>query len=305
MRIALIESRDPGELMDAMRYLDDCECPLWIGSQDDREFDASRLNGIAELAGQKSAFDVVWLEGDPEKRIDHLQQLAQLEKPIVVPFPPVASLGEWEQLRSVDQIVVSFPYRAQPYLQSIGDRLHSGELGKPGLLRIHHWTEWREEHEPFSVLHELGAQIDAACWLFGDRPQTLYAVNVPAEGRVKFGLQLHLGFADGGMALLDGLVMDQVQPYSMITLIGSTGAAYADDHHNMNLMLADRTEAIRVEQQQECWRRIWQDVVDQTEGTHLREFDKVADLYRVMDAVERSYREQKVAEWQGDHYELV
>ena len=73
----------------------------------------------------------------------------------------------------------------------------------------------------------------------------------------------------------------------------------------MNLMLADRTEAIRVEQQQECWRRIWQDVVDQTEGTQLREFDKVADLYRVLDAVERSYREQKVAEWQGDHYELV
>ena len=63
MRIALIESRDPGELMDAMRYLDDCQCPLWIGSQDDREFDASRLNGIAELADQESAFDVVWLEG--------------------------------------------------------------------------------------------------------------------------------------------------------------------------------------------------------------------------------------------------
>ena len=51
--------------------------------------------------------------------------------------------------------------------------------------------------------------------------------------------------------------------------------------------------------------KCWTKKPNQTEGTQLREFDKVADLYRVLDAVERSYREQKVAEWQGDHYELV
>jgi predicted dehydrogenase len=48
---------------------------------------------------------------------------------------------------------------------------------------------------------------------------------------------LHLGFAGGGMAVIDyAETLPPGDGYFSLSLIGSTGAAYADDHHNMQLL---------------------------------------------------------------------
>jgi myo-inositol 2-dehydrogenase/D-chiro-inositol 1-dehydrogenase len=51
--------------------------------------------------------------------------------------------------------------------------------------------------------------------------------------------QLHLGFAGGGMALIDGTSsLPPGDGYFALSLIGSAGAAYADDHCDMQLLFA-------------------------------------------------------------------
>ncbi|MDA1274542.1 MAG: hypothetical protein O2960_10905 [Verrucomicrobia bacterium] len=47
----------------------------------------------------------------------------------------------------------------------------------------------------------------------------------------------HLGFPNGGMAIIDvAACRPSPHPYYSMHLIGSAGAAYADDHHNAHLL---------------------------------------------------------------------
>ena len=74
--------------------------------------------------------------------------------------------------------------------------------------------------------------LDLANWLFGTPPDRVYA-RAAEPGY----LQVHLGFSGGGMALID--VSDDLPPgdgYRSVTVIGSDGAGYADDHRNRNLV---------------------------------------------------------------------
>src|SRR5205085_8908378 len=79
---------------------------------------------------------------------------------------------------------------------------------------------------------ELFDEIDLACWLFGQPPSEVYAAGRPPDYA-----QLHLGFPGGGMALIDyARTLPPGDAYFSLSLIGSAGAAYADDHHNMQLL---------------------------------------------------------------------
>jgi predicted dehydrogenase len=50
-------------------------------------------------------------------------------------------------------------------------------------------------------------------------------------------VQLHLGFPDGGMAVIDySRTLPHGDGYFSLSMIGSAGAAYADDHHNTQLL---------------------------------------------------------------------
>ena len=83
-------------------------------------------------------------------------------------------------------------------------------------------------------------EIDVACWLLGDWPEGVYACALPGvEQATSTGVQIHLGFAGGGMALIDVARRNAAgaADYFAISLIGSDGAAYADDQHNTNLVL--------------------------------------------------------------------
>lgn len=116
--------------------------------------------------------------------------------------------------------------RFRPSIAEVRQALDAGRLGEPGLLRIHCWNRTADS------VTALSEQVDLALWILGDVPDHLCAVE-----RAGYR-QVHCGFASGGMALIDldtGVYEDS--PYYSLSLIGSNGAAYADDHHNMNLLM--------------------------------------------------------------------
>ncbi len=119
-----------------------------------------------------------------------------------------------------------------PSRQLIKRDLEAGKLGEPGLIRIHHWEATEGEASgsqplPLGLLQ----QIDVILWLMGKSPTFVYAVG--QEGY----LQIHLGFPAGAMALLVySSRLPPGDPYRSLHVIGSAGAAYADDQQNMQLL---------------------------------------------------------------------
>ena len=139
------------------------------------------------------------------------------------------------------EIVIN-PDRFLPSRQLIRQQLDAGKLGDVGLVRVHRW-EPRDSASaddthglPASMLRDL----DVVLWLIGQSPDAVYAVEQtdsnPGSSGGRF-LQVHLGFPSGAMALLD--YADRLpsgEGYHSLSVIGSAGAAYADDHQNMQLV---------------------------------------------------------------------
>jgi len=127
--------------------------------------------------------------------------------------------------------------------------LQAGRLGEAGLLRIHSWkpragTIQQSRHADVPgiglLLQRVVREIDLTIWLFGRRPNLVYAVGIrdPESRSNEYDyLQLHLGFAGGGMAVIDTTKTLPIgDGYFSLSVIGSSGAAYVDDHHNMQLL---------------------------------------------------------------------
>lgn len=134
-------------------------------------------------------------------------------------------------------LYVARPLRTAPYQQAAYSSLASGDLGELGLVRIHSWKQ-RDTTE-MSPLFLIVDEIDVACWLFDDWPETVYAI--PIKGRAN-NLQVHLGFPGGGMAMIDcnDGAPSATATYFSLTMIGSKGATYADDHRNVNLVVNEQ-----------------------------------------------------------------
>ena len=104
------------------------------------------------------------------------------------------------------------------------------KLGDPGLLRIHAWGSGGATTEDL-LLRQAIDSLDLATWIFGSRPSEIYATGSPGYA------QIHMGFNGGGMALIDHTsTLPEGGSYYSLSLIGSTGAAYADDHRNRELL---------------------------------------------------------------------
>ena len=126
-----------------------------------------------------------------------------------------------------------------PSRQLIKRELDAGKLGEPGLIRIHHWEAGGE----FDAAHQLPVsflqQIDVILWLMGKSPSLVYAVEHEEAAKSRQGryLQIHLGFPGSAMALLVySSLHPPGDPYRSLHVIGSAGAAYADDQQNMQLL---------------------------------------------------------------------
>ena len=194
--------------------------------------------------------------------------------------------------------------RFQHSLQVIKDRLASGKLGTPGLLRFY---QWKSAADRRSRIQQVICEVDLANWLFESLPDSIYAV---AGGEGSDYMQVHLGFPGGGMALIDCATSlpDGSSPYSSVTMIGSTGAAYADQHHNAQLLIGSKqTTALTTDEGDRDLRHQLQEFVDAIErrrepevtGAHAK-----TALQGARAAVQ-SLETGRAAHLVGENYELI
>lgn len=188
------------------------------------------------LAARINDFDAIaFLSTSSEAGIDSVAELlAQHGKHLFVEAAILKTVEMVNRLsatyrHSAGSLMASFGLRHDPTVKTIRERLANGSLGRPGLLRVHSWNPQQpiDEH--------LRSLVDLACRLFQASPTVIQAYQ-QATGASSLCINLHLGFPSGGMALIDLSCLDSAKcDYFAVSLIGSHGAAYGDDHHNMQL----------------------------------------------------------------------
>lgn len=151
--------------------------------------------------------------------------------PCLLDRPEGISMTRLKALASLGTTLMpAHVWRFFPGIRQVQQRHARGHLGEPGLLRIHHWRPERQPVRDFGF-----GEADLALWLFGAMPVSRHSLSSPDY------LQLHLGFPNDGMAVLDVAAnRPGTDPYYSLHLIGSEGAAYADDHHNAHLLMDQR-----------------------------------------------------------------
>lgn len=138
------------------------------------------------------------------------------------------------------QLAVVNPDHYLPSRQVIREQ-RGAHLGTAGLVRVHRWepADARAVEGVAGLPGPLIRDLELALDLFGGSPDLVYAVEQRAADGGPAGrlLQVHLGFPDGGMALIGyagGLPAGD--GYQTLSVIGFAGAAYADDHQNVQLL---------------------------------------------------------------------
>ncbi|MDP6795265.1 MAG: Gfo/Idh/MocA family oxidoreductase [Verrucomicrobiota bacterium] len=196
----------------------------------------------AILADQTDAFDALVIDTDPASTARLAKAASSLSKPILA-GPAGGKLGALGQADTL--LMPAHPWRFIPSIQSVKRSIDAGKLGQAGLLRIHRWLP--PDEGGGSLSEHILPDADLACWLFGGAPKTVWSLQSAANPDY---IQFHLGFANDGMAMIDvAASLPSGGDYFSLTMIGDTGAVYADDHHNMNLLYAGgQPNAIRTSQ---------------------------------------------------------
>jgi myo-inositol 2-dehydrogenase/D-chiro-inositol 1-dehydrogenase len=206
------------------------------------------------LTEHAAAFDAVLIHSTYPSRELHCRRAAQSGKHILVESPVAFSSDAVRGVidecgRSGVRLMVGQIARFWPSVRTVKESLDGGRLAQPGLLRIHRWEPTAPEtglatspqtSRDGGALSMLVREIDLACWLFARGPTDVYAVGRPrSSGQLDdWGyVQLHIGFSYGAMALIDfSRTLPPGDGYFSLSMIGSAGAAYADDHHNTQLL---------------------------------------------------------------------
>jgi len=207
-------------------------------------------------------------------------------------------------------IMVTWPLRMMPYQQAVRQSLDAGQLGLPGLVRVHHWNSTLGQPADDDSLTRLVVhEVDVVCWLFDAWPALVYATAMrTGDLNTSQGVQIHLGFPGGGMALIDCVnrPTSESPPYFSLSMIGSQGAAYADDHHNINLLLNEQgVSGLAVDQGRLHCRTQLEDFVSAISDGRKME-DSVSDSRRAMAvvaAVEAAASSGGAYRLQGGDYE--
>jgi len=206
------------------------------------------------LAEHPTSFDAVVFQSPCYDQAPLCRRAAAEGKHLLLDSPESSFINAFEDVitacaSSGVRLMVGQTFRFLPSLQAIKASLDRGQLGEPGLLRIHRWESPDLRTDPERLLTR---DIDLACWLFGKAPTEVYAKArwvLRREPDDPDYIQLHLGFG-GGMALIDhAQTLPPGEGYYSLSLIGSAGAAYADDHHNMQLLFGrEHPVALRTRQ---------------------------------------------------------
>lgn len=141
---------------------------------------------------------------------------------------------------TLDLLTIGNPIASLPSRQLIQQQTAQGKLGEPGLIRTHRWGQTTESQAEVAQTIPLVLQyeLDQVLRYFRQVPQRVYAA-AHASHR---GAMIHLTWAHGAMALIDFIAeLPNQQAYSSFSVIGSRGAAYADDHQNTQLLIQAQT----------------------------------------------------------------
>jgi len=188
-----------------------------------------------------------------------------------------ASASTLKSLLAEERITTINPDRYLPSHQLIRQQLDAGKLGEPGLLRVHRWDSAPQRLR----------DLDLTLWYFGKTPNLVFALENASC------TQIHLGFPNGGMALLEYATrLPQGDTYYSVSLIGSHGAAYADDHANMQLAYQGGSpRAVRADETIAQWTAMVQAIVTAIGSDHANDTRSTwPDVFAVNDAIDESLR---------------
>jgi predicted dehydrogenase len=158
------------------------------------------------------------------------------------------------------------PDRLLPSRQLIRQQLDSDKLGEVGLIRVHRWEPGGSRTLAHGLPTSLWRDLDLVLWLVGQPPTQVFSLGSLVDGSIGLNgdtVQVHLGFPSGAMALIDySNQLPDGDGYQSLTVIGSAGAAYADDHQNRQLVFrGGHAQTVRGEE------------FDASNEARLREFD--------------------------------
>ena len=191
---------------------------------------------------QANDFDAVVIDANPSQAASLAKAATTLGKPTLVGQLP-GGLDVLDQAEAL--LMPAHTWRFLPSIQAVKRSIDAGKLGEPCLLRIHRWLP--PESTPKSIAERILPDTDLACWMFGSTPEKVWTLQSAANPDY---IQFHLGFANDGMAMIDiASSLPAGDGYFSLSMIGGTGAAYADDHHNMNLLYSGgQPNALRTNQ---------------------------------------------------------
>ncbi len=193
-------------------------------------------------------FDAVVIRAPIEQHVELVSQFAKAGKHILLHGPLAQATADANRLiddcRAANvRLMIGGTIRFQPSINAVKVALDSKQLGTLALLRSHSWSAAKQDSDAVAKI-KLFQQLDLAGWIFNGLPTEIYA---SAHSDRKDTLQIHFGFPDNGMGLIT--ICESLPPgdrYYSCSVIGSTGAVYADDHRQMQLLYQRNTSrAIR------------------------------------------------------------
>jgi predicted dehydrogenase len=238
------------------------------------------VRGVECIADVAAADGLITDDPVVLKQSDGSDQFALLLSPFQV------DAGRLGDLAASEKVVPALHARSQPAVRQIKSEIDAGNLGQPGLLRSHDWDRSYALDD-----QRLAAHLDVAVWCFDQLPSVVYAVS-----RRDY-VQMHLGFEGDGMAILDVDAGDSLGgSYQSLHLIGSRGAAYADDHENVQLAIDVRgIEAVPTPQGDAAlvnMLRAFYEVI-RSGDSQQAEWRHVMEINRLVGAVHQSVAQQR------------
>ena len=244
IKLVLVGATDAFLYKEAIKYLSDVVICGVVDSNIEEGRKAAHLFQAEHYAKTVSdllsidnfEFDGVVVKGQFADRENEALSAISNKKHVLISIP-VAETSEktagFFNLCAESNVVTMLgnKFRYIPGYTILKNKIDSGVLGQLGLVRVHDWLGNNRDSTATIDLERIASLVDMVNWLFNSFPSVIYARSIN-----NFYIQIHLGFEAGGMALVDLSHLNSNDGYRSVSVIGSAGAGYADDHHNQNLV---------------------------------------------------------------------
>lgn len=206
---------------------------------------ASRVTGTSSFSPGPSDFDAIAYLGPVSPEMSEVDEHINRGMHVLLANDTILSVEDLDGVinRGIARgvhVVAANPDRWLPSRQLIDNELRGLKIGAAGLIRVHRWEPQGSDRavDVTRLPAPLVRDLDLILWLARQSPNLVFAIESlrPTEKESAGSIQVHLGFAGGGMALVDfaeGLA--GCDGYQSLTAICANGAMYADDHPNRQL----------------------------------------------------------------------